>query len=43
MCKYNRLHILVEGRDDKEFFDKIVKPEFEKVYGRKAHEPLLTS
>jgi len=34
MCKYNRLYILVEGRDDKEFFDKIVKPEFEKEYGR---------
>ena len=33
MCKYNRLHIWVEGRYDKEFFDKVVKPGFERKYG----------
>jgi hypothetical protein len=38
MRKYNRLYIWVEGPDDKEFFDKVIKPRFERKYGRgKVH------
>lgn len=31
---YKRLFIWIEGRDDKEFFDKVMKSEFERKYGR---------
>lgn len=34
MCKYNRLYIWVEGRDDQRLFDRVVKPRFERKYGR---------
>ncbi len=34
MRKHNRLHIWIEGKDDKEFFEKVVKPRFEREYGR---------
>ena len=34
MCKYNRLYIWVEGKRDKEFFDRVIKPGFERKYGR---------
>lgn len=34
MCKYNRLYIWVEGRRDKQFFEKVIKPKFEREYGR---------
>ncbi|MFC2155042.1 hypothetical protein ACFLRB_00940 [Acidobacteriota bacterium] len=29
---YNRLFILVEGNDDERFFERIIKPEFQKIY-----------
>lgn len=34
MRKYNRLYIWVEGKDDKNFFESIIKRRFERVYGR---------
>jgi hypothetical protein len=38
MRKYNRLYIWIEGQDDKEFFEKVIKPRFERKYGRgKVH------
>ncbi|MFH1860552.1 MAG: hypothetical protein ABH870_06025 [bacterium] len=30
--EYKRLYVFVEGPDDERFFDKIIKPEFEKEY-----------
>jgi hypothetical protein len=30
--EYKRLYILLEGNDDKRFFEKIIKPEFERKY-----------
>ncbi len=29
---YNRLYILIEGDDDERFFERIIKPEFQKIY-----------
>lgn len=38
MYKYKRLLIWVEGPSDQRFFDKAIKPEFERQYGRnKVH------
>ena len=34
MYKYKKLFIWVEGPSDQRFFDKVVKPEFERKYGR---------
>ena len=34
MCKYKHLYIWVEGTDDKRLFDKVIKPGFERKYGR---------
>ncbi|MFH1563263.1 MAG: hypothetical protein ABIF11_07620 [Nitrospirota bacterium] len=30
--EYKRLYVFVEGQDDKNFFEKIIKPKFEKEY-----------
>lgn len=29
---YNRLYILIEGNDDERFFERIIKPRFQKIY-----------